>query len=114
MFDESGDLILMGRADGVINTGGEKVNPREVEIALEATNLLEDVAVFGVEDREWGAKVAVAFQPKGDFVKEEALKDAIGSELASFKIPKMWYRVDQVPRNEAGKLMGEALAELVR
>ena len=113
-IDESGNLILMGRADGVINTGGEKVNPREIEICLEATNLLEDVAIFGVEDREWGAKVAVAFQAKGDFVKEEVLREALENELAAYKVPKLWYRVDRVPRNEAGKLVPEALAELVR
>jgi len=111
---DDGSLVLMGRADGVIVSGGEKVNPREIEMCLEATNLLEDVAVFGVEDREWGTKVAVVFQPKGDFVTEEALRSVVAAELATFKIPKLWFRVSHLPRNEAGKLLPEAFADLAR
>ncbi len=111
-IDETGKLSVLGRRDQVINSGGEKIHPREVEEALERTQLVNDAAVFGVESSEWGQKVAAAYVPKGEFVTEEGLRNSLEGQLASYKIPKTWIGVEELPRNEVGKLSKEFLASL--
>ena len=63
-FDEHGSLHVLGRRDAVIITGGEKIEPGEVEAVLRATGQFADVAVIGVPDAEWGEAV-VACYPAG-------------------------------------------------
>ncbi len=112
-LDESGKLSVFGRSDQIIISGGEKIHPREVEEAIEKTSLVEDVAVLGVDDPEWGQKVVAAYVPKGDFVTESGLKSSLEGHLSSFKIPKSWKALETLPRNEAGKLDRKALQQLV-
>lgn len=102
-MDEFGYLTVLGRADRVVITGGEKVHLREVEVAIERSNLVRDVVAFGVSDAQWGEKLAVAFAPHADWVEEGAIRAFLQSELASFKMPKLWIRKKEIPRNEAGK-----------
>lgn len=108
-LDEFGYLTVLGRSDRVIVSGGEKIDLREIERTLEATHLVSDVIGFGVEDREWGERLAVAYVPSGDSAIEEDLRAALSRKLASFKMPKAWLAMDSLPRNEAGKVMREVL-----
>ena len=112
-LDESGKLSVFGRSDQIIISGGEKIHPREVEEAIEKTNLVEDVAVLGVDDPEWGQKVVAGYVPKGDFVTESGLKSSLEGQLSTFKIPKSWKALKALPRNEAGKLDRKTLQQLV-
>ncbi|MEM9158895.1 MAG: hypothetical protein AAGB46_07565, partial [Verrucomicrobiota bacterium] len=100
-------LTVLGRLDRVVISGGEKINLREVEIVFEGTGLVSDVAAFGVEDREWGTRLGVAYVPVDTAVSEEALQERLRETLASYKMPKQWVRLGRLPRNEAGKLRVE-------
>ena len=104
-MDAAGHLTVLGRADRVVITGGEKVNLREVELVFEASGLVSDVYAFGRDDREWGQAVWVAYVPQDKGIGEAVLRERIAEELSPFKMPKRWLRLGVVPRNEAGKPM---------
>lgn len=103
-LDEAGHLTVLGRADRVVITGGEKVNLREIELVFESSGMVRDVVAFGIEDREWGEKLSVAYVSQDRGVSESVLKELIGRELSNYKMPKTWIRLDTIPRNEAGKV----------
>lgn len=100
-IDEAGFLRVHGRMSDVVITGGENVMPAEVESALEAIVGVEDVAVFGIPDDEWGEVVAAAVV--GD-VEPEVLGEALRSGLAGYKVPRRWIKVGALPRNALGKV----------
>ncbi len=109
-LDEARHLHILGRRDEVIITGGEKVNPLEVEAVLLATGEFDDVAVVGVPHPEWGSEV-VAVHP-ADRAPDMAVVEKAFAGLAAFKRPKRLVALPDWPRGEAGKLNRGALAEL--
>jgi O-succinylbenzoic acid--CoA ligase len=108
-FDANGSLVILGRSDDMIVTGGKKVAPDEVEAALRASGEFEDVAVIGVPDTEWGQSV-VACYPGGRTPRPEVVEAAL-SGLESFKHPKRYAGIFPWPRNPQGKINH---AELLR
>lgn len=111
-FDAQGSLHLLGRRDGLIITGGEKVNPVEVEAALRETGLLADVVVLGLPDERWGAAVT-AFHPRGTTdLDQSSVERALADRLAPFKRPKRYVAVEAWPRNAQGKVNRAVLREL--
>lgn len=104
-INASGQLIVLGRRDAVIITGGKKVQPLEVEAVLRASGEFDDVAVLGVPHPEWGEEV-VAFYPAG--ARAPNLPLAVAS-LPGFQRPKRFVAVPNWPRNAQGKLDREAL-----
>lgn len=113
-INERGCLQILGRRDRVVISGGEKIHLREVEIVFEQTGLVKDVAAFGLEDREWGTKLGIAYVPKEDFISEEAVKESVKGVLANFKEPKVYLRKTSLPRNEVGKLLLRDLVQAVK
>ena len=111
---DDGKLCVEGRADRVIISGGEKIDLREVEQLVEKSSLTRDVVAFGVPDVEWGQKLALAYVPKESFVSETALRESARGELAGYKMPKLWIRLDELPRSEAGKPLVARLVELAK
>jgi O-succinylbenzoic acid--CoA ligase len=112
-FDGQGTLYVLGRRDAVIISGGEKVEPAEVEAVLRATGQFVDVAVLGVLDPEWGESV-VACYPADTPKPDPALLDAhLQRELAPHKRPKHYLPVAW-QRNAQGKINRLALTALVR
>ncbi len=109
-IDATGRLHVRGRRDAVIITGGEKVNPLEVETVLRASGQFEDVAVVGVPDAEWGA-VVVACYPRGERAIDWSAVERELGVLAGFKRPKRFMAMEAWPRNEQGKVKR---SELVR
>jgi O-succinylbenzoic acid--CoA ligase len=110
--DEHGSLHVIGRRDAVIITGGEKVEPGEVEAALRATGQFADVAVIGMPDAAWGEAV-VACYPAG--LKEpdiSAVGQHIAGQLAPHKRPKHYICLAAWPRNDQGKVNRRELAAL--
>jgi fatty-acyl-CoA synthase len=105
MIDADGKLILLGRGDGVINTGGEKIVPEEVEQVLLTHPEIDDAVVVGVPDPRWGQLVAALVAPAGALtgVTDEALTKYVGERLAGYKSPRRIVRVDVIPRSPAGK-----------
>lgn len=104
VIDEQGYLTIIGRNSRKIITGGENVFPAEVETAIQATGLVEDVAIIGLSDPDWGQVVTAIYVPKSSEVSVEQLKLAISDRLSRFKQPKHWIAVESLPRNSQGKL----------
>lgn len=101
---EDGTLILLGRGSQVINTGGEKVYPEEVEEAVKRVDGIVDCLVVGIDDEKFGQAVtAVASRAKGAAVDRETVIAAVKQDLAGFKAPKNIVFVDMVPRAPNGK-----------
>ena len=102
--ETDGTLILLGRGSQVINTGGEKVFPEEVEEAVKRVEGVLDCLVVGVPDDKFGnAVTAVASLVDGASVQAADVIASVKSELAGFKAPKSVIFVDQVPRAPNGK-----------
>ena len=112
-LDDFGNLTVWGRSDRVIISGGEKIDLREIEIALEATRLLSDVVAFGADDSEWGALLSVAYVPIAESTMDDDLREALSGGLVAFKVPKAWHRMESLPRNEAGKIQADILLERI-
>jgi o-succinylbenzoate---CoA ligase len=112
-IDQCGHLRIFGRRDGIIITGGRKVDPAEVEASLWSTGEFSDVAVLGVPDAEWGEAV-VAFYPS-DQKEPDLLRVAeICRDLAGFKRPRRYQPVPKWPRNAQGKVNRTALLAAIR
>ena len=106
-LDDEGYLFLEGRREDLIITGGVNVYPAEVENVIAGHPAVSDVAVFPVEDRRWGHRVACVVV--GDVGPEE-LREWSRSRLAGYKVPKEWIVVDALPRNSMGKVSRTTLA----
>jgi acyl-CoA synthetase (AMP-forming)/AMP-acid ligase II len=105
-LDEDGYLYVLGRADEVIVTGGENVSPEEVEAVLLSHPGVADAGVSAIEDPEWQqAVVARVVIGNGAEVTEGELREFCRERLAGFKVPKAIEFVDELPRNEQGKLL---------
>jgi acyl-CoA synthetase (AMP-forming)/AMP-acid ligase II len=100
--DQRGRLRLIGRGEMCINTGGEKVFPEEIEEALKRMPHIEDALVLGVPDEVWGRAVAalVCTEPGYDELRTRRSMQRV---IASYKIPKYFMRVAEVPRHASGK-----------
>jgi O-succinylbenzoic acid--CoA ligase len=112
-LDHDGHLFVLGRADEVILSGGEKVTPEEVERALLAHPEVADAAASGRDDPEWQqAVVAAVVLADGGTVTEEGLRDFCRERLAAYQIPKRIRFVASLPRDERGKLRRRELDDL--
>jgi 3-oxocholest-4-en-26-oate---CoA ligase len=113
-LDADGKLVLLGRGDSVINTGGEKVFPEEVEQALLTHPGIADAVVVGVPDARWGQVVTALVAPASALtaVTDDAVTTYVGDRLAGYKRPRHIVRVDAVPRSPAGKLNRALAREL--
>jgi len=109
-IDEQGRLFIDGREDDMIVSGGENVFPGEVENLLRHHDGVEDAAVIGVDDEEFGQRLR-AFVVRADRVhlSEAELKAYVKERLARFKVPREVVFVDEVPRNPTGKVLKSQL-----
>jgi fatty-acyl-CoA synthase len=109
-FDGAGRLFIDGRDDDMIVSGGENVFPAEVEDLLAGVPGVNEVAVIGVPDEEFGQRLRayVALEP-GVELTEAELKDHVRSHLARYKIPREIVFVDELPRNVTGKVLKRSL-----
>ena len=99
--DEDGYVHLDGRREDLIISGGVNVYPAEVERVLGELDGVDDVAVFGVEDDQWGQRVCAAVVGMAD----DAALDAHAREhLAPAKRPKEYHHLDELPRTPTGKV----------
>jgi acyl-CoA synthetase (AMP-forming)/AMP-acid ligase II len=91
-------LRILGRADTVIVTGGENVDPERVEMVLRGHPDIEDAVVVGIPDPEWGHLIVCVFTGEAVRPGEWASK-----RLPGFMVPKRWIRVTAIPRTPIGK-----------
>jgi len=108
--DEGGFLFIEGRADDMVVVGGENIYPVEIEETLDYMDGVEDVAVMGVPDDEYG-EVLGAFVV--GTVKAEDVKKYCKDQLASYKVPKRVEILDELPRTSTGKVLKRELIEQV-
>jgi len=102
--EADGSISLLGRASGVINTGGEKVFPEEVEGVLKSHAAVYDCLVVGVDDERWGSAVTAVVQPvAGASLDLEDLAVHCKARLAGYKAPKHLVVVDAIIRSPTGK-----------
>jgi acyl-CoA synthetase (AMP-forming)/AMP-acid ligase II len=103
--EADGTIALLGRGSQCINTGGEKVFPEEVELALFSHPAVADVLVVGVPDERWGSAVIAVVEPTDPAQPPtlEHLKAHLRQSLAGYKLPKRLVVVDRVERSPAGK-----------
>ncbi|MCR5978080.1 AMP-binding protein [Gordonia jinghuaiqii] len=109
-FDEHGLLHIDGRDDDMIVSGGENVYPLEVENLLGEHPDIDDVAVIGVDDDEYGKRLRafIVAAPNADPGPED-IKAHVKSHLARYKVPRDVVFVDELPRNPTGKLVRRQL-----
>ena len=105
-LDEDGRLFVDGRDDDMIVSGGENVFPREVEDLLAERDDIEEVAVIGVSDPEWGQRLkAFVVRKPGATIGEHEVRDYVRTCLASYKVPRDVAFIDALPRNATGKVL---------
>ena len=103
-LDHEGYLFVVGRADDVIITGGEKVHPAAVEAVLREYPLVADARVYGEEDPEWGRRVVAEVAPvPGAGLDPEALASHARARLPGYQVPRRWVVVEEVRRGVMGK-----------
>ena len=111
-IDQDGYLSIMGRLKEVINRGGEKVFPYEIEKAILQHPAVLETAAFGVPHPRLGESVAAAVVLKpGSILAERELKDFLASRLAGFKLPRRLYFRSSLPRGNSGKVLRRPLSE---
>jgi acyl-CoA synthetase (AMP-forming)/AMP-acid ligase II len=111
-FDEGGRLFIDGRDDEMIVSGGENVFPREVEDLLANHPDIEEAAVIGVDDEQFGQRLKAFVVPRGGKQLEEAdLKQHVKTNLAGYKVPREFVFLEELPRNATGKVLKRELAE---
>ncbi|MEP6493555.1 MAG: AMP-binding protein [bacterium] len=114
LIDERGYVYIRGRLREMINSGGFKIFPADVEKALARHPDVAECCVFGVEDEKWGEAVNAAVRvAPGARADANALIAFVKAELDSVKAPKRIYFVDELPRNAAGKVSRSAVRAAV-
>ncbi|GAB2457983.1 acyl-CoA synthetase [Nocardioides hungaricus] len=112
-IEEGRRITLLGRGSNCVNTGGEKVYPEEVEMAIKGHPAVYDVLVVGIPDEKYGQAVAaVAELREGEALELEELRTYLRAHLSGYKLPRSLTVVDRVPRNATGKAQYPAAKEL--
>lgn len=113
-LDEEGYLFIAGRKDDMIIRGGENISPAEVESVLHAHPAVDDAAVIGVPDLEWGQRVAAAIVLRpGAQAGADELTAFVQERLASFKKPELVRFFDDLPKTATGKVIKREIAPLL-
>ena len=103
-YESDGQMTLLGRGSVSINSGGEKIFPEEVEMALKAHPNVFDCLVVGVKDKTWGQKVVAVIQRRDSSELSLAdLKETSTKYIASYKMPKEIIFSDLIERAPSGK-----------
>ena len=109
-LDEDGYIFLAGRKDDMIIRGGENIAPAEVEAVIYSHPGVDEAAVIGLPDVEWGQRVAAIIVPRpGVTLTADEVSEFCRQRLASFKKPEVIHFVDALPKNQMGKVLKKDL-----
>jgi O-succinylbenzoic acid--CoA ligase len=110
-WDDNGRLVVHGRVDDMIISGGENVWPVAVEAVLAALPSVREVAIVGRDDPEWGQRVVAVVVPADPAAPPtlDALRDAVKEQLGPWAAPKALELVEMLPRTALGKVRRSAL-----
>jgi long-chain acyl-CoA synthetase len=111
-MDEDGYIYLAGRSKDFIKRGGEMISPEEVEQVLHSHHAIEEAAIIGVPDIDWGERVrAVIVLKEGQTAEDGEIMEYCRQRLSSFKKPESVVFVSELPRNPMGKVLKRLLRE---
>jgi acyl-CoA synthetase (AMP-forming)/AMP-acid ligase II len=111
-FDEDGRLVVEGRDDEMIVSGGENVFPQEVEDCLTRHDDIVEAAAVGVDDEDFGQRLrAFVVLADGADLSEDDVKAHVKENLARYKVPREVVFVDELPRNATGKVLKRELVD---
>ncbi|MBF4162067.1 acyl-CoA synthetase [Nocardioides acrostichi] len=103
-IETEGRVTMLGRGSNCVNTGGEKVFPEEVEMAIKRHPAVYDCLVVGLPDETYGQAVAAVVELReGEAVELEELREFLRAHLSGYKLPRTLTVVPQIPRNATGK-----------
>ncbi len=110
-FDENGYLYIIDRIKDMIITGGENVYPREIEELLYKRPEVGECSVIGIPDKEYGERVTacIVTKQKGIKINPEELRAYLKTYLTSFKVPKEFIVLDEIPKGSTGKILKREL-----
>jgi acyl-CoA synthetase (AMP-forming)/AMP-acid ligase II len=112
VLDERGYLTLIGRIKELINRGGEKISPREIDEVLLRHPAVAEAVAFGVQHSTLGEDVAAAVVLDGGASEQDLLAHC-RQHLAGFKVPRKLYIVEAIPRTATGKVQRRRVAEVI-
>jgi oxalate---CoA ligase len=112
VLDERGYLTLIGRIKELINRGGEKISPREIDEVLLRHPAVAEAVAFGAEHPTLGEEVAAAVVLQGDASEQDLLAHC-REHLAAFKVPRRLHIVEAIPRTATGKVQRRKVAEVI-
>ncbi|KAK3904098.1 hypothetical protein C8A05DRAFT_13997 [Staphylotrichum tortipilum] len=113
--DEDGYVVITGRIKELINKGGEKISPIELDNVLARHPAVAEAVSFAIPDEMYGQEVAVAVVKKpGAKLGEDELRAWVGEKLAKFKVPKKVYFTDVMPKTATGKIQRRIVAETMQ
>ena len=112
-LDEERYLFITGRKKDLIIRGGENISPGEIEAALDEHPQIDESAIIGVPDPEWGEVIKAIIVPNpGDKPDPQEITAYVKARLASYKAPTYYAIVDELPRNPMGKVLKTELRKL--
>lgn len=110
-IDKDNYLFVEARRTDLIVSGGENINPIEVENELLKIPSIKEACVFPIQDEHWG-QIAAAALVTDEIIDEEYLKNELKKNLASFKIPKKFFFVGKLPKTTLGKIEREKVRKM--
>ncbi|GAA4025060.1 AMP-binding protein [Streptomyces plumbiresistens] len=114
MIDADGSVVIMGRIKDMIITGGENVDPVEVEHAVAAHPAVAEAVVVGVADPLWGECVGVVIVPAGPNPPSlSELQEFLAPRISRYKVPRRLQTADTLPRTPAGKILRTEVGRLL-
>lgn len=113
LIDAEGRLHILGRRDRIIISGGEKIDPQEVESAIMETGAVEQVLAIGWPDDEWGHKLVAFYVMSGVITDVGKWESELRVDLANYKIPKLIIQVPILPLDHKGKVDWKLMAQLI-
>ncbi len=114
-LDGQGGIVVLGRKDDIMISGGEKINPGDVESSLLQHGAIEDAVVIGREDRGWGQRVEAVVKVKQNSQPPSAteLTKFLQGRIGRYKIPKAYHFWASIPKTPTGKTRRGVVRELV-
>jgi o-succinylbenzoate---CoA ligase len=114
-IDEEGFLFVETRRDDIIVSGGENINPIEVEIEIKNHPKVKEVSVFATSDPEWGQIVIAAIVTKDNIkISIKEIKGFLKNKIAGYKIPRKIFVLNEFPRTELGKVEKNKIIERLK
>jgi O-succinylbenzoic acid--CoA ligase len=110
-LDEQGRVVVLGRADQTFVSGGENIDPREIELALEAHPGIQSAVVVPTYDTRWGQRPVAFLIPSAAVIPDESLRAHLHTRIERFKVPDSFHWRTDFPQSALGKVRRSSLAD---